>query len=218
MSASAPNVFVSESEGKKLAIRLAISLCLGFLITYTLFFMMQLLIAMGTGTMDESDNGRVVDFIRVKNEPEVATKERKPKKPPKPEPPPPDVAPQQMSSSSPTEGGMSMDVPMDTDLGGKGGFNLAAQDGDYLPIVQVAPTYPRRAQTRGIEGYCVVELTVTKNGSTKDIVVIDADPEGIFDRASIRAAQKFKYKPKVEDGEPIEVTGVPYKFTFALDK
>jgi protein TonB len=218
MSASAPNIFVNEKEGRNLVVRLAISLCLGFVITYFLFFMMQLLIAMGTGTMDESDNGRVVDFIRVKNEPEVATKERKPKKPPKPEPPPPDVAPQQMSSSAPVEGGMSMDVPMDTDLGGKGGFNLAAQDGDYLPIVRVSPIYPRRAQNRGIEGYCVVELTVTKNGSTKNVVVIDAEPEGIFNRASVNAASKFKYKPKMEDGNAVEVNGVTYKFTYALDK
>jgi protein TonB len=218
MSASAPNIFVNEKEGRNLVVRLAVCLCLGFVITYFLFFMMQLLIAIGTGTMDQSDNGRVVDFIRVKNDPEVATKERKPKKPPKPEPPPPDVAPQQMSSSAPTDGGMNMDVPMDTDLGGKGGFNLAAQDGDYLPIVQVSPIYPRRAQTRGIEGYCVVELTVTKNGSTRDVVVVDSEPPGIFDRASVKAASKFKYKPKVEDGEPIAVTGVPYKFTFALDK
>lgn len=211
-------MFVNEKDGRSLAVRLAICLCLGFVITYGLFFMMQVLITMGAGQLDQSNNRWAVDFIRVHNEPELATKERKPKKPPKPEPPP-DIASLQLSSSlSPIEGGLSMDVPIGTDLGSQGGFNLAPLDGDYLPLVQVAPVYPRRAQSRGIEGYCVVELTVTKTGSTTNIVVIDAEPKNIFDRASIQAASKFKYKPRIQDGEPVEVGGVTYKFTYALEK
>jgi hypothetical protein len=33
---------------------------------------------------------------------------------------------------------------------------MSSGDGEYLPIVKVAPIYPRRAQTRGISGllYC----------------------------------------------------------------
>ena len=33
---------------------------------------------------------------------------------------------------------------------------------EYLPIVKVNPQYPRRAQTRGIEGYVLLEYIVTK--------------------------------------------------------
>ena len=77
--------------------------------------------------------------------------------------------------------------------------------------------YPRRAQSRGIEGYVIVEFTVTKLGATKDIRVVESVPPGIFDKASVQAAAKFKYKPRVVDGQPIEVPGVQNKITFELE-
>jgi protein TonB len=95
---------------------------------------------------------------------------------------------------------------------------MSSGDGEYLPIVKVAPIYPRRAQTRGISGYCIVEYTVTKTGSIRDPQAVDCQPSGIFDRASVKAATKFKYKPRVVDGEPIEVAGVQNKFTYELEQ
>ena len=73
--------------------------------------------------------------------------------------------------------------------------------------------YPRRANSRGIEGYCTVEYTVTKTGSIKDPVPVDCQPKGYFERASVRAALKFKYKPRVIDGDAIDVLGVQNRFT-----
>jgi protein TonB len=98
------------------------------------------------------------------------------------------------------------------------GLGLVASDGDYLPIVKIAPVYPARAQSRGIEGYCLVEYTVTTTGTTKDVVVVEAEPPGIFNKASIAAALKFKYRPRVVDGEPIEVYGVRNLFRYELER
>ena len=100
-------------------------------------------------------------------------------------------------------------------------FSLNGQDslwydGEYLPIVKVNPQYPRRAQTRGIEGYVIVEYWVTKTGAVRDPVVIDAKPPGIFNRAAINAALKYKYKPKVINGEPVDVPGVKTRITFEM--
>ena len=95
---------------------------------------------------------------------------------------------------------------------------MSSGDGEYLPIVKVAPIYPRRAQTRGITGYCIVEYTVTKSGSIRDPQPVDCSPSGVFERASVKAAEKFKYKPRVVDGEPIEVAGVQNKFTYELEQ
>ena len=94
----------------------------------------------------------------------------------------------------------------------------SVSDGEYLPIVKVAPIYPRRAQTRGLQGYCIVEYTVTKSGSISDPKSIDCQPSGVFDSASVKASLKFKYKPRVVDGEPIEVPGVRNKFTYTLEQ
>lgn len=94
-------------------------------------------------------------------------------------------------------------------------------EGDFMPLVQVAPEYPRAAANRGIEGFVTVEFTVTTTGSTRNVVVVDAvkkdgTPTSIFDRAAVQAAEKFKYQPRVEDGAAIEVHGVRNRFVFEL--
>ena len=96
------------------------------------------------------------------------------------------------------------------------GFGLAPSDGEYLPIVKVQPIYPRRALSRGVEGYVIVEFTVTKQGTTRDVTVFESS-SSMFNNAAIKAAQKFKYKPRVVDGQPIEVPGVQNKITFEIE-
>ena len=41
-------------------------------------------------------------------------------------------------------------APVETDIEMSGGFSLGVGEGDYLPIVKVAPIYPQRALSRGI--------------------------------------------------------------------
>jgi len=93
----------------------------------------------------------------------------------------------------------------------------ASFEGEYLPISKAAARYPARALSRGLEGYCTVAYTVTTIGTTANIVEADC-PQKVFLRASIAAAKKFKYKPKVVDGEPIEVPNVTNRFIFELSK
>ena len=95
---------------------------------------------------------------------------------------------------------------------------MSTGDGEYLPIVKVAPIYPRRAQTRGITGYCIVEYTVTTSGAIRDPKPVDCQPSGVFEKASVKASLKFKYKPRVVDGVAIEVAGVQNKFTYELEQ
>ena len=63
----------------------------------------------------------------------------------------------------------------------------------------------------------MLEFTVTKVGSVKDPYVVWSQPSGIFDRAALRSAMKFKYKPQIRDGEPIEVKGVMNLITFIIE-
>jgi protein TonB len=39
----------------------------------------------------------------------------------------------------------------------------------------------------------------------------------LFERAATRAVLKFKYKPRVVDGIPVEVVGVKTRITFELE-
>ena len=161
-------------------------------------------------------NRKVADIVQPDEVIETNVKEAKPEKVDDPEQPPPEIQPMEFDmdmnidvvNTAPTA---SVDVNIDSS-------GMSASDGEYLPIVKVAPIYPRRAQTRGITGYCIVEYTVTKTGSIRDPRPVDCQPSGVFERASVKAAEKFKYKPRVVDGEAIEVAGVQNKFTYELEQ
>ncbi|MCV2883637.1 energy transducer TonB [Aestuariibacter sp. AA17] len=199
--------------------RILIAFALSLVITLGLFYVMQSLIKMGGSALTEPPRGNVLDFVRVKQEETVEKKERKPKKPPKPEEPPPQMQQPQLDSPSPDAEGASMNFAADVagDVALEGGLALENGDGEYLPIVKVSPVYPRRALSRGIEGYVIVEFTVTKQGSVKDPVVIEANPADIFNQAAVDAALKFKYKPRVINGEATEVSGVQNRISFQID-
>lgn len=204
-----------------MVLRLLLAGILGVMVTFGLFLLMQQLIATGDRTLDESESMHFLDFVRVPEEETTETKDRKPERPPKPEqPPPPSEEPQErMDPADAGESGVNFGVSRG-DLGRdvNAGLGLTVADGDYLPIVKVAPVYPRRAQTRGIEGYVILEFTVTKSGQVSDPRVVEAEPPSIFNKAALDAVRKFKYKPRIVNGEPIEVPGVMHKITFELEE
>ena len=202
------------------AFRYLISFVLAIAVTFGLVYTMQYLIASADHSLDDDAAGHIVDFVRVKRDEVIKRKKHKPEKPPQPKAPPPEPPPPEMSQDNPSaEKIVVSSIPVETDISmTSGGISLTPGDAEYLPIVKVAPIYPRRAQSRGIEGYVIVEFTVTKQGRTKDIRVVSSKPKStIFHKAAIKAAAKFKYKPRTEDGKPIEVPGVRNKLTFKLE-
>lgn len=198
-------------------VRIIIGALLAAVVTAALFYMMPLLIAMADKSLDEKPARKIADITMPDREIETNVKEQKPDKPDDPEEPPPDLdQPDIEAEVNPDAVNMSPQMTAEVDIGL--GNGLGTGDGEYLPIVKVAPMYPRRANSRGIEGYCTVEYTVTKTGSIRDPVAVDCDPKGYFERTSVKAALKFKYKPRVIDGEAIEVSGVQNRFTYELEK
>ena len=199
-------------------IRLLIGLIMATVVTLSLFWLMQYLIETADRTLNEDGAGNLVDFVRVKRDEAIERRQLKPKKPPPPDSPPPQPPTPQLDNLNPNAEKIAISaVPVETDIEMTGGFSLGVGEGDYLPIVKVAPIYPNRALTRGVEGYCVVQYTVTRQGTTKDPVVIeDQCTSSLFHRASLAAALKFKYKPWIMDGQAVEVPGVQNKFTYEI--
>ena len=199
-------------------IRLAIGLAIGLAVTAGLFWMMQYLIATADRSLNESTSGNLLDFVRLKRDESIERRQLKPKKPPPPETPPPQPPTPKLENLDPSAEKIAISaVPVETDIEMSGGFSLGVGEGDYLPIVKVAPIYPARALQRGLEGFCVVQYTVTSLGTIKDPVVVqDQCTSSLWHRASLQAALKFKYKPRVIDGVAVEVPGVQNKFTYEI--
>ena len=208
-----PETFQQVEDPK---IRLAIAALAAVFTTFGILWIMQILIATGKGAITSKYEGRFIDFVRIEKDETLDTKTLKPKKPPEPEQPPPDTPPQldEIDASVQTVNIGAVDTEVGVNVGGIGGFNAA--EGEYLPIVKVAPIYPNRALTRGIEGHCIVVYTVTRNGTTKDPKVVECT-SSLFANASVKASAKFKYKPRVINGQPIDVPGVMHKITFELE-
>lgn len=210
--------------------RYGLSVVIGVFVTLLLFYIMQALIQSGKRVLSDDGGSSLVDFVRLKEDQLLQKKERKPKKPPPPDEPPPDVPPQQFNVAV-DQSAYSMstvDLSMNISVTG-GGFGIT--DGDYLPIVKVQPVYPRRALSRGMAGWVIVEFTVNEQGMVEDPVIVENcgivqnvrsaeecedHPSNIFDSAALKAALKFKYKPKVIDGVPTATSGVQNKITFEL--
>jgi periplasmic protein TonB len=195
--------------------RYAGALAAGFGVTYALVFLMSTLIASGKSAITRNNDLQFVDFVRVKQDESIKFKDMKPEKPEKPQTPPPP----QMQIKPDL---LKPQANMDTSFSFNPNFNvagnlMAAGEGDYLPIVKVLPEYPQRAASRGIEGYVIVEFMVTKLGTVQNPVVVKAEPPGYFERAALKAASKFRYKPKIINGEPVDVAGVQNKITFQME-
>jgi protein TonB len=202
-----------------IAQRFIITTALAVAITFGLFWLMQFLISMKSDFYDDSKKGRVVEFVRLKRESELELKKRKlpQKKEREEEPPPPDI--DLSSTPKPTQETMAFAAPAgDFDLSLSGGPHLGGppSDSDIIPLVRVLPQYPPRAASRGIEGWVIVEFTITAAGTVKDPVVLESHPSSIFDRAALRALRKWKYRAKIVDGVAVERTGVQVRQKFEL--
>lgn len=199
-------------------LRVLIGAGLALIVTTGLFYLMPLLIEMADKQLDDKPATKIADITMPERDIETNLKEVKPDKPDDPEEPPPDMEQPEIDDVDVNPDALNMTPQVATDVNIGLGSGLGGADGEYLPIVKVAPMYPRRANSRGIEGTCIIEYTVTKTGAIKDPVAVDCQPKGYFERASIKAALKFKYKPRVIDGEAIDVLGVQNLFTYELEK
>ena len=212
-----------------MVIRFSTATLFGFIVTLALFYLMQGLIVSGKSVMTPILTERLVNFVRIKQPMQVPKTQQTPK------PIPPAVQPPKPAKPDFTHPGVTtasynigpLENPVSQDPQGTG----FTSDGDYLPVVKVQPIYPQRALSRGLSGWVIVRFTVTSNGTVSDPVVVQHcawikapqsqkdcrnSPNAVFDSAAIQAARKFKYKPRILDGQPLDTTGVENRITFEL--
>ncbi len=202
-----------------IVIRWAISMAMAAGITLGLFYFMQFLIATGEELNEVATVVRVVDATMPEIEMEVIEEIDKPE-------PIEDLTeevPEMQEKSITLDSGPALNIErasVEVDTGLElSNASISATDGDYLPLVAIAPQYPTRAAQRGIEGWCLVSFTVDGLGNVveESIQVVDAEPPNIFDRSSLRAAARFKFQPRVIDGQGVDVPGVQYLFRYQLE-
>ncbi|MGB0591781.1 MAG: energy transducer TonB [Myxococcota bacterium] len=128
------------------------------------------------------------------------------------------------ASALPTLGDMPARSDLTGVLPGLGGIGLGSVD-----VPEVAsepdrpararrtpePVYPVTAQRDGVEGYVIVRLSVDAQGRVNDVVVVDSEPIGVFERSAREAARRFAFHPAQVDGVPASAT-LEKKIVFRL--
>lgn len=201
-------------------VRWLVSMAMATGITLGLFYFMQALIATGERFDQRVNVVKIVDATMPELELEVIEEIDKPELIDEVVQDTPDTPEKQINlDSGPSLNIERASVDIDTNLS-LDNASISATDGDYLPLVAIAPQYPTRAAQRGIQGWCLVSFTVDGMGNVVEdtITVVDAEPASIFDRSSIRAATRFKFQPRVVDGQGVEVPGVQYLFRYQLEE
>ena len=94
---------------------------------------------------------------------------------------------------------------------------LAQSDRDVIPLVRIAPDYPPGASAQGLEGHVILEFTITAEGTTQDIRVVESSAP-IFEAPAVAAVGRWRYSPRMVDGAGVERPGVKTVIRFALNR
>lgn len=84
---------------------------------------------------------------------------------------------------------------------------LRGEDEGLIPLMRSQPEYPRSALAKRQRGFVEMHLRVGPDGSVLDVTVVRSEPEGVFDESAVKAVRKWKFKPKVVGGQPVETAG-----------
>ena len=183
-----------------------------FFITTLLLFLMYQLVKIEEPELSLKKNFILPAITMIREEPDLIFNEKKPIRP-KIKELPPVIAQEKLSLvtnvTNPTINEFKI-VKEKTKL-------FTPDNSQLVLALGFPPAYPNTALNRGIEGYAVVEFSVNEHGAVFDAFIIESEPNNIFDRASLKAINKFKYKPKQVNGKAVSSTGQRYMFTYKID-
>lgn len=206
--------------------RYLIATAAGLGVTLMLFLLMHALIS-GQRELDATrPPGSVVGYIRLDEEEITQLKERvPPEEPPPPEDPPRTPELEVTDQTRPPPVPLRIDMPRvaiavggaDRPYIGPWSPGETTVEGDVIPVVRIPPQWPREALLEGIEGWVEVEFTVLADGSVTDARVVESEPRRVFDRSALRAILRWKFKPRIVDGQPVSRRATQ-RIDFELDR
>ncbi|MEP4891306.1 MAG: TonB family protein [Aliiglaciecola sp.] len=197
---------------------LKISACvvIAAIITFSLFVIMQKLIAQNADYIAPPTAGVFVDPVFNTQDSQAIEKTKlKPIEPPKLMPQ--TIQPKEMLE--PNESNLIADfkVEVPTQEITQDNQFLSIQDAETTPMVRISPKYPAHAARDGIEGWVKLQFNIDASGAVQNIQIIDAQPKRTFEREARKALKKWKYRPQIVDGKPTEQTGLEVVLDFKLE-
>ena len=199
-------------------IRIIVGIPIAAGVTFGLFVLMNTLISGGDLELEEEGEER---RIVINEQPEEVDPNRRQVdlnevEDVVPPPPPPQIERQKADQPNENMETVVGDLPdfEAPDLSGDQ-VSFDVSDRDAQPLVRLQPQYPPRAAERGTEGSCSFTFDVTPQGNPTNFEIIDCP--SVFRRSSERAVEKWRYEPKIVDGNPVWRRGVVSSFDYQLE-
>ena len=196
-------------------LRYSIGLACGTAFMLLLFWVMWSLVSVPVDVAEMRQATRV-EFTRMRQDTEAQKKQQEKVQPDKP-PPVPEVPQMDFAKGSVENNVAQLTPTVDASSAMSKMKMTAGSDRDIVPLVRINPDYPPRALSRGVQGWVIVQFTISATGTVKDQKVVDSSNE-MFNDAALKAIARWRYNPKVDEGVAVERKGVQTKLVFQLEK
>lgn len=202
--------------------RMILSLMTGSIVAALLFVLMNAMISTEKAPSIEEESNPLEPYRHQPRDERVETRERRMPEPPETRRPPPTDRP----TSSPVEPPQPLVETPEIEVaeGLDGGIEIANRadtrqngTGRAEALVRIEPQIPRRAAIQGIEGWVRVRFTIRADGSVTNARVVESRPGRVFDRAALKAIERWRFRPRMVDGRPVERQATQ-KFEFQLEE
>ena len=66
---------------------------------------------------------------------------------------------------------------------------------EIIPIVRIAPNYPRKAAVEKITGYVTMDVDIAPNGKVENVRIVESVPNELFDVEAVKSVMKYEFSP-----------------------
>ncbi|WP_421792313.1 energy transducer TonB [Hyphobacterium sp.] len=199
-------------------IRIIIGVPVAAVITFALFMLMLRLISVDEVEIEDVGDDLSFDINPQVEELNARTRDTSIEDVEQVQPPPPPPQIERQAADLPQESLSTIvgNIPEfeAPDLN-SGNVSFNVSDRDAQPLVRIPPQYPPRALERGLEGHCDMQFNVSPDGTPIDVQATNCTSR-MFERASIRAVERWRYSQRIVDGVAQTRVGVVTRIEFNL--
>ncbi len=198
-------------------VRLAGSVVLGAVVAVLLFGGMRYLILSQAAEVGERTPPPNIDILADRAESSLILRDLRPDAPEEVKAPPPPPRIEAAASEAPQEGLASIlgALPeINPDAVASEDISFVVADRDVQPLVRIPPSYPPRAAEQGLEGSCDATFDVLPDGSIDEATIQTTCTSSVFAREASRAIARYKYAPKIVNGEAVVQRGLRQTVVF----
>ena len=91
------------------------------------------------------------------------------------------------------------------------------KDGPAVPLFVMQPRYPVFEDGTRPTGWALVEFTVTTDGRVLKPDIVESKPGELFDRVTLDVTPKWRFRPKVVDGQRVDQENTRVRLVFVQD-